>query len=174
MKHRGKFGLCLLATIALPLAACQSGEKGAKPPEENKQAGPDAKPGLSVSGGILVLPAVQGRPGAAYFTLQNDSDGTAELAAVHIDGAANAEMHETSGGTMTKLDKLAVLPGESARFAPGGKHVMAFDLSDQLKPGGTTEMTLGFTDGDKLSAPLAIQAMGAAGQMDGMDHGDTH
>jgi hypothetical protein len=60
------------------------------------------------------------------------------------------------------------------QFAPGGKHVMAFDLSDKLAAGGTAELTITFADGDKISAPLAVEAAGGMGAMSGMEHGDKH
>ena len=49
------------------------------------------------------------------------------------------------------------------QFAPGGKHVMVFDLEDTVKAGGTTEMTLTFADGDKLSAPLKVETVTGSG-----------
>jgi copper(I)-binding protein len=138
-------------TLALlALAACQ------KAPEPN----PDAKPGLSVSDGVLVLPAVKGNPGAAYFTLANGSDKAASLAAVSIDGATKAEMHETMGGSMAPLAALEVKADESVKFERGGKHVMVFELAPTVSAGGSVEMTLTFADGDKLSAPLKVEAVG--------------
>jgi len=164
----------LLAPAILAIAACQQAGEPAPQEREGVPAGPEAKPGLSASGGVLVLPAVTGRPGAAYFTLSNNGENAAELAAVHIEGAARAEMHETKGGSMAKLDALAVPAGESVAFARGGKHVMAFELDGSLKAGATTEMTLTFADGDKLSTPLTIEAMGGMGAMEHAGHGESH
>jgi copper(I)-binding protein len=168
----------------LALAACQQN----KAPEAAAiatasgaaatEAAPDAKPGITVSGGVLVLPAVKGNPGATYFDLGNGGTAASTLAAVSIDGAGKAEMHETSGGSMAPVKDLAVKPGETVKFARGGKHVMVFDIVDTLKPGATTEMTLTFAGGDKVSAPLKVQSMSdalggdmAGGDMAGMDHG---
>jgi periplasmic copper chaperone A len=122
---------------------------------------------MTVEGGVLMLPVVKGRPGAAYFSLANGGDKPATLAAISVDGAARAEVHETKGGTMTPLAALEVKPGETVKFERGGKHVMAFDVAQTLKPGGTAEMTLTFADGDKISAPLKVETMTRA-----MDHGD--
>ena len=132
MKPARLIAFAVLAA-ALPLAACQQTKDPAA--QTGTEANPDAKPGLSVSDGVLVLPAVKGNPGAAYFTL-------ATLAAVHIDGAGKAEMHETKGGEMQPLAPVPLDPGASVKFAPGGKHVMAFELADTLQAGGTTEMTI--------------------------------
>ena len=169
-------GAAALALV-LALAGCHQANApgaGASASAEAGTNGPDAKPGMALSGARLTLPAVSGRPGGVYFTLANTGRTPAKLVAVYLDGAGKAEMHETVGGTMKPLPEVEIPAGGSARFAPGGKHVMAFDLAPSLKPGGSTELTLSFADGDKISAPVAIQAAGeAAGAgadaMPGMD-----
>lgn len=153
-----------LLLAALALAACQQ----SKAPEA--ESSPDAKPGITVDGGVLTLPVVKGNPGAAYFSIANGGGKPATLAAVTIAGADKAEMHETKGGSMEPLSSLEIKPGETVKFERGGKHVMAFGLGDAVKAGGTAEMTLTFADGDKVSAPLKVEAMGAA--MPGMGHGE--
>jgi copper(I)-binding protein len=154
-------GSVMLAAV-LALGACQQQKSG-----EEAAQGPDAKPGLTVSDGVLVLPAVKGNPGAAYFALTNGSQEPTSLAAIHIDGAGKAEMHETRGGTMAPMNWAQVNAGETLKFERGGKHVMVFDLTDRIKPGGTAEMTLTFSGGDKLSTPLRVEAAGGDG-MEGM------
>jgi copper(I)-binding protein len=84
-------------------------------------------------------------------------------------------MHESTGGSMKPLKDVPVPARGSVTFAPGGKHVMLFDLDAKLAAGGTTEMTLVFAGGDKASASLKIEpAGGAVADMPGMDHGDHH
>ena len=160
--------LLALAPIALilTLGACQQADKA---PDATASTAPEAKPGLAVSEGTLVLPAVKGNPGVAYFTVTNSGTAKAALAAVSVDGAAKAEMHETKGGSMAPVDQVDVDPNGSAKFAPGGLHVMLFDLDPKLTAGSSTEMTLTFADGDKVSAQLAIKAAGDAA-MGGMAH----
>jgi copper(I)-binding protein len=153
--------LLLVPAMLLALGGC--GDSGKQEnPREMLSAAPDAKPGLSVEGGVLVLPAVKGNPGVAYFALSNASDQPASLAAIAIEGAGKAEMHETKGGSMAQLAWVQVGPGETVKFERGGKHVMVFDLGDAVKAGGTAEMTLTFAGGDKLSTPLKIEAVGGA------------
>lgn len=181
----------LLAALPLliVLAGCQKEPKQEAAPEPSAaaSAGTEARPGLSASGGQLLLPSVKGRPGAAYFTLVNGGDQPVTLAAVSIAGAEKAEMHETSGGSMEPVAAIAVKPGETVSFARGGRHVMAFGLAPSVTAGGSAEMTLTFADGDKLSVPLKVSAMagaaaqpatggGGGGTMSGMDmgHGDAH
>jgi copper(I)-binding protein len=146
-----------MALTLFTLTACQQQKQPDTPASE---AAPDAKPGLTVNDGVLMLPVIKGNPGVAYFTLANGSDKPARLAAVFVDGAGKAEMHETKGGTMAAVEDVEIAPGKSVRFERGGKHVMLFDLSDTLTAGATAEMTLAFADGDKLSTPLTVEAMG--------------
>lgn len=157
----------LALPLALSFALVGCGKSGDEAPQQAASAAPEAKPGLAVSGGELVLPAVKGNPGAAYFTLTNSGSKPASLAAVSIDGAGKAEMHQTAGGSMTPLKSADVAPGATLAFARGGNHVMVFDLDPAIAAGGTAEMTLIFADGDKLSTSLAVKA---AGDMAGMDH----
>jgi copper(I)-binding protein len=175
-----KSALLLMSAAFLAVAGCKrSAEPDAAPSASaSTAAGPDAKPGLALTDGVLVLPPVKGRPGAAYFTVTNASAAATTLAAISIIGVDKAEMHETRGGQMAPLGTLELNPGETVRFERGGKHVMAFGIGEGIKPGGTAEVTLTFADGDKISAPLKVQsladAMSAAPGMDsGMGHGEA-
>lgn len=161
----------VLGAAVFGLGAC-SQEKAADPAAT--QAAPDAKPGISVTGATVVMPAVSGNPAAAYFTLANTDTKGVTLAAVAIDGAGKTEMHQTTGGSMSPVDTVDVAPRASVSFAPGGLHVMAFDLDPKLAPGGTAELTLIFADGDKISTEAKIVARADAPAMGGMDHGEMH
>lgn len=150
-----------LAPLAfLALAGCGGAEQPAAP------AGPKE---LTVTAGKLVLPAVSGNPAAAYFTLTNGTAEAVSLAAVTVEGSTKAEMHETSGTSMTPITTLTVGPGATAPFERGGKHVMVFGPGKSLKPGGSTKLTLTFAGGKTVSAPLAIEAAGGD-DMAGMNH----
>ncbi len=155
--------LALIVSAALALAACQ--QQTAPAPEATSPA-PDAKPGLSLAGGRLVLPAVKGNPAAAYFALTNGSDKPVTIAAIDIAGAGMAMFHETKQmdghSSMADMAPPQVKPGETLTLAPGAKHIMVGGLAASLQPGGSAEVTLIFADGDKLSAPLQVQAPGTA------------
>lgn len=109
------------------------------------------------------LPAVAGRPGAAYFTLHGGAAETA-LARVTTDAAARAELHESMAmGHMTTMRPLASVPlpaGGTIRFAPGGNHVMLFDLKPGLAPGGSATLRLTFADGTVATVPARLVAAG--------------
>ena len=161
----------VLALGTLALAGCKQDTK--PQPAATDAAAVEAKPGTTVSAARLVLPAVKGNPGAAYFAVANGSSGTIAIAAVSIDGAAKAEMHQTVGGSMTPVERIDVAPGTAIAFEPGALHVMAYDLADKLKPGTTTEMTITFADGDKVSTPITVESRSEAA-MGGMDQGTGH
>lgn len=106
------------------------------------------------------LPAVAGRPAAAYFTLHGGERATT-LVNVAADMAIRSEMHETMGGDggdghgggMAAMRPIAGVPlpaNGTITFAPGGRHLMMFGVNPALKPGVTTLLTFTFADGSRL------------------------
>ena len=159
-----RISLLLPIALAGALSACGSPGPDEAQPSQAASSAPETKPGLALTGGRLILPAVSGNPAAAYFTLANGSDRPVTIAAVDVAGAGMAMLHETQDmaghSEMHELAGPQVAPGASVAFAPGGKHVMIAGVPATWKPGGTAEITLTFADGDKLSAPLRIEPAG--------------
>lgn len=154
--------LTVLAAIlaVATLAACK---------QEAPPAADEAKPGITLSGGQLRLPAVKGNPGAAYFTVTNAATSSSvTITGIAIAGAAKAEMHETKDGAMRAVDRVDVEAGSTVKFAPGGLHVMAFDLDRSFAAGGSGTLTATFADGSTAAVPLKLVAAG------GVDHGASH
>ena len=170
MNRASQFALSLgIAAAALSLSACKPADQPAAPATS---AAPETKPGVSAANARVVLPAVPGNPGAAYFTLDNQSKDVVAIASVTIDGAGKTEMHTTMDSAMDSAMKpvarVEAEPRTQIAFEPGKLHVMVFDLGS-LKAGTETELTMTFTDGDKLSIPAKVEAMGDAA-MGGMKH----
>ena len=150
------FALPMLAVLAtVTLSAC----KGADQPEAVASSAPEGKPGVTVTGTRLVLPAVAGNPGAAYFALDNQGKDMVAIASVAVTGAGKTQIHTAD---MKPVDHAEAEPRTTLKFEPGQVHVMVFDVGADLKAGGETELTVIFTDGDKVSVPAKIEAMGAA------------
>lgn len=137
--------------LALMLAACGA-------PKE-----------LSVDHAYVRLSAVKANPAAAYFTIHGGAVDR-RLIAVTADVAVRAEMHETmrspapggSGASMATMTPVASLPVPAhadVAFAPGGRHVMLFDVNPGIKPGATVTLTLSFADGQRVTA--RVPAIGA-------------
>ncbi|MBR0552137.1 copper chaperone PCu(A)C [Stakelama marina] len=142
----------LLALLALPvlLASCSH-------PAE-----------LSADQAWIRLPAVKGRPAAAYFTMHGGKDNATLLAAA-TPIATRAELHQsmrmdtgkgTAMDTMKPIANVAVPAGETVKFEPGGKHVMLFDISPKAKPGNDTRLSLSFAGGRTLEIPAKLVAAG--------------
>ena len=163
MPVSARFALPLAVSLAaLSLSAC-SGE--AAKPDAVASAAPDAKPGVKVTDARVVLPGVAGNPGAAYFSLDNQSNANVSIAAVTIDGIGRTEMH---AGDMKVVASGKAEAKTHLDFKQGGAHVMLFDVSDRLKPGDETELTVTFADGDKMTVSAKVEAMGTAA-MGGME-----
>ncbi len=163
-------------SLAIGVSACGGGVE-----DEAIDAEPEAPAGLSVADGRMNLPAVEGNPGAVYFTISNGSDKQVAIRGADMIGAGSGQLHETSEWEgkmdMQELFTVNVPAGEDVVFAPGGKHVMVYDIDPTLAAGGESEVTLTFTGGDKMSFPVTVLAAGddggfAAPEMDDseMDH----
>lgn len=120
----------------------------------------------AVDGAWVRLPAVAGRPGAAYFTLSGGASG-ATLLKVSTPAAIRTELHESMAGhsgmmSMKPIAQVAVAGGEQLAFAPGGKHVMLYDVSPSVKPGQSVPLSLALADGSTLTAEAKVVAAGDA------------
>ena len=156
--------------FALPLVVFAAtvmlgGCKAADQPVAAASSAAAGIPGVTVAGARLVLPAVPGNPGAAYFALDNESKSTVAIVSVAIAGAGKTEIHTAD---MNMVDRAEAEPRTTLTFAPGKLHVMVYDVNADLKAGSETELTVTFTDGEKVSVPAKIEAMGMAA-MGGMD-----
>jgi copper(I)-binding protein len=162
----------IASSAALSLGACK-GEAGK---EAAASQAPDAKPGIEVTGARLVLPGVAGNPGAAYFSVENKNKVEVVLASVSVTGAGRAEIHGMQGDQMVKADAVSVGPMGRLDLVPGKEHAMVYDIGPDLKPGGETEITLTFADGDKVSVKAKVESTGEAamGGMAGMASEESH
>lgn len=123
-----------------------------------------AKRDVAVDRAWVRLPAVAGNPAAAYFTLHGGST-PAILLKVATPAAARAELHESMTGmhnmtTMAPLKQVEVPTGADTGFAPGGRHVMLYDVSPTLKPGDAALLTFAFADGRTLETEAKVVGAG--------------
>jgi copper(I)-binding protein len=127
-------------------------------------AGCGPEPQLYVSDAWVRLPAVEGRPAAAYFTVHGGPEAET-LVAVTSDRAIRSELHETrrttnGAMTMAKIDAVPVPAMQQVAFAPGGKHVMLFGLNKAVTPGSATTMTFTFADATRIQLDATAVAAG--------------
>ena len=63
---------------------------------------------------------------------------------------------------MRPLEKgLPIGPGKTVKLAPGGYHLMMFDLKGPLKQGDKLPVTLGFEKAGKVMVSLVVEGIGA-------------
>jgi copper(I)-binding protein len=124
-------------------------------------AGCTQEPALTVDEGWVRLSAVPDRPAAAYFTLHGGETDT-RLLSVTTNVAIRSEIHETmnEGGMMkmTPLDGLDVPANSEIKFAPGGKHVMLFNVNPGIKPNDRMELVFTFANGERLAYEAIVRA----------------
>ena len=128
-----------------------------------------------VKAGDLVITQAWSRatPGGAkvaggYLTIENKGATPDRLIGGSADVATKVQVHEmaTSNGVMTMrpLDGgLTIEPGKTVKLAPGGYHLMMFDLKSPLKQGDKLPVTLEFEKAGKVQVSLDVQGVGAPG-----------
>jgi copper(I)-binding protein len=109
-----------------------------------------------------------------YLTIENKGTAPDKLIGGSGDIAGKVEVHEMSVNngvmTMRPLDKgLAIEPGKTVKLAPGGYHLMMFDLKGPLKQGEKVPVTLEFEKAGKVNVSLDVQGVGAQAP-GGMEH----
>lgn len=138
--------LLLLAALAA-LAGCNQGTRSQR----------------SVSNAWIRLPAVAGQPAAGYATVTATADHIA-LKEVSSPKAGRVEMHETmtagSMAGMKKLERIPVAGQPKIVFAPGGKHLMLFDLDPAMKAGDQADLVFRFENGGTSILPARVVSAG--------------
>ena len=109
------------------------------------------------------------KTGAIYFMLMNHGTAADRLLSVTTDVAARAEFHESAVedgvATMRKRDSIDLAPGAMVSLAPGGLHVMLFDLKGPLRKGDRFPVTLAFEKAGPMTVEVNVGDVAA-----GMDH----
>lgn len=145
-------------SLSLALAGCSQSDQAVTSVDENPT-------GLVVTNARLLLPPVAGNPAAVYFDLKNEGKRAVAVRRADIADAKSTSMHDmmeyNREMTMADMGPLTVREGQTVSFVPGGKHVMAMDLSPELRAGSKTEMTLTIAGGDKVSVEVPVEAAGA-------------
>ena len=142
--------LISIMAVALMLAACGGAEA----------------PAVAVDDAIVTLPAVPGRPGAAYFRLQANVENIA-LTGISSPKVGRVELHETmSHGTMSSMRPIGeiALGREPVAFAPGGRHAMLFDIEPGMAVGGRLPLTFAFRGAPAVTVEAEVRAPGDVGQ----------
>ena len=123
-------------------------------------------PAVNVQDPVVRLPAVQGNPGAAYFTLRTNRTPM-RILGVSSPQIQRIELHasEMAGGRM-RMGPLTdnAFSSEGLKvFEEGGPHAMLFGISPEVRPGGTVRMTFDFDNAPDVSVDVPVQTAGGTG-----------
>lgn len=114
------------------------------------------------------LSPVKGNPAVAYFILHG---GKADLTLLSVTSPVviKTELHESMNGqgggmagmaSMKPVAAIALPAQGKVEFAPGGKHVMLFDLNPRVKPGGTIPLVFTFANNDRIQVDAPVITVG--------------
>lgn len=99
---------------------------------------------------------------AAFFTLHNKGDQDDRLLGASTPVAGTAELHtHVHVGELMRMQKIdsANVPAHGmTEFAPGGHHVMLFDLKQPLKAGDSFPLTLQFEKAGAVEVTVKVEA----------------
>ena len=155
-----------IGMVALAMAACAPATPPAKTEAPKAEAGAvAAKP--VVADGWIAATAEGVKVSAGYLTLTNPGASADRLVSAATPAAGRTELHimQTGEGGVMKMRMAETgieLPaGGELRFAPGGTHLMLFDLPAPLKEGATTPVTLTFEKAGAITVDFAIKPRSA-------------
>ena len=120
-------------------------------------------PRVTVEDAYVQLPAVPGRPGAAYFTLVSNNDPT-RLLSVTSPRIWRIEPHTMveDGGIsrMRPLEDTTFPADRRLVFQSGGNHAMLFDIDPGLKAGDKVPLTFTFDPAPPATVEAEVRAFG--------------
>lgn len=98
---------------------------------------------------------------AGYMHIQNNSD--AQLALLFANSAdferveLHVTRHEDDRMRMEQVDHVALLPGDTVEFSPGGMHLMLMGPRRELKAGDRVRIELTFSDGTATDVVFPVR-----------------
>lgn len=109
--------------------------------------------------------------GGVYMEIVSSRDARLTGVASPLAGAAEVHSMTMDGGTMKMrvVEALDLPAGRPVKLAPGGYHVMLFDLKKPLVAGKKVPLTLIIEDAGKRTHKIAVTAIVRTG-----DHGADH
>jgi copper(I)-binding protein len=110
-------------------------------------------------------------PAVGYLTISNTGGAADRLIAAESPLAHSVTLHQSqmSNGVMrmSPIDGVAVRPGATVVFAPGGLHLMIEGLRGPLMPGERVPVALSFFKSGVLRTQLEVRSAAPAGSPTG-------
>lgn len=103
---------------------------------------------------------IAGRPGSAYFQIENKSAEADRLLSVTSSVSPRLEIHEHTmkDGVMKmgRVDAIDVPAGGSVELKPGGYHIMIFESTKKYAPGDEIDLTLHFENAGAIEKTVSV------------------
>lgn len=116
--------------------------------------------GVAVADARVQLPAVEGRPGAAYFELATGRP--VRITSITSPQIRRIELHETreTNGVNRMVKSDNVTFEHELSFAPGGRHAMLFGIDPALRPGQRVPLVFAFDQAPPVTVEAEVQPPG--------------
>jgi copper(I)-binding protein len=126
---------------------------------------PSGGDSLKISGAWSPATPAGAAVGAGYMTISNGGGAAVRLTGGESAAAQRVEVHAMSmeGGVMRMRPiegGLEIPAGGAVELKPGGMHLMLIGLKRPLAAGESVALTLTFSTGERIDAPLEVRAIG--------------
>ncbi len=106
---------------------------------------------------------IAGRPGGAFFTIENKGDQADRLVSAEANIAQRTEIHDhiMTDGVMRMVqmeEGLEIPAGGTVELKPGSFHIMMFETDNKYGPGETIDLKLNFENAGTIEKTLEIKA----------------
>ena len=106
---------------------------------------------------------IAGRPGGAFFTIENNGDEADRLVSAEANIAKRTEIHNhtMTDGVMRMAEVeggLEIPAGGKVELKPGSYHIMMFETDNKYGPGDTIDLKLNFEKAGTIEKTLEIRA----------------
>jgi periplasmic copper chaperone A len=101
---------------------------------------------------------------SGYLTIENPTAQDVELVGVAVEGAGRAEMHavvQDGDAVMRRVESLTIPARSTVELAPGGTHVMLFDVNPPLVSGREAMVTLTFDNNRQETVRAVVRPLAA-------------
>ena len=125
--------------------------------------GPPPGPAVEAEDAVVTLPAIEGRPGAAYFTLRTNNDPMRllSMASPKVQRIEPHETREENGVSKMAPIKDGSFPSAGElEFRPGGRHAMLFGIDPALKAGDRIPLTFTFDPAPPVTVEAEVRGPG--------------
>jgi periplasmic copper chaperone A len=106
--------------------------------------------------------------GSGYLKIRNNGKEADRMTGATFDGTEAVEVHEmTMDGDVMKMrqikDGVAIKPGETVEFKPGGMHLMLLGLKKPIVEGADLKGTVTFEKAGKVDVEFLVKPLGDTG-----------